>query len=274
MKKGTTKMAVHMALGYEAIAAALRSMMTADDQLVLTHRGIAHNLAGLDKLDPALDEYAQAATGISGGRLGSMNMSNPSRGVIYVSSILGNNMSVGSGLAMGQKLTGKNGIAIVATGDGAMEEGTFAENLIVARLLGLRLLILVENNDFAMASTIAERRKPIDLKSVCAGYGVRYELLSGNNVGAYADKLKQIRADIIEKNLPVVVEVSLSMLNRHAGSTPGWPTDPMQVDFFKNGLIINQDDTDPVFVIRSLLDPDVYRDIEEKVLAQDRGFLS
>ena len=41
-----------------------------------------------------------------------------------------------------------------------------------------------------------------------------------------------------------------------------------------HGLIVHEDDTDPVHVVRSLLDPDVYRAIEEKVLAQDRRFLA
>ncbi len=273
MKRGAIKMAVHTAFGYEAIAVAVSNAMGPSDQLVLTHRSIAHNLAREGAIEPALDEYVMAPTGLGHGRLGSMNMSNPSRGVVYVSSILGNNLSVASGLAVGQKLLNKDGVVIVTTGDGAMEEGTFSETLVLAKSLDLRLLIIVENNDFAMASTIAERRRPIALSIVCQGYGVRHHALSGNHVGVYADALKQIRSDIIEKNEPACLEVSLTMMNRHAGTTPGWPTDPMKVDL-NNGLIVHEDDTDPVYVVRSLLDPDVYRDIEEKVLAQDRRFLA
>jgi TPP-dependent pyruvate/acetoin dehydrogenase alpha subunit len=273
MKRGAIKMAVHTAFGYEAIAVAVSNAMGPSDQLVLTHRNIAHNLARVGAIEPALDEYVMAPTGLGHGRLGSMNMSNPDRGIVYVSSILGNNLSVAGGLALGQKVMKKDGVVIVTTGDGAMEEGTFAETLVLAKSLDLRLLVIVENNDFAMASTIAERRRPIALSIVCEGYGVRYEALSGNHVGVYADALKRLRSDIVERNEPVCLEVSLAMMNRHAGTTPGWPTDPMKVDL-NNGLIVHEDDTDPLYVIRSLLDPGVYRDIEEKVLAQDRRFLA
>lgn len=273
MKRGTIKMAVHTAFGYEAIAVALSNAMGASDQLVLTHRSIAHNLARLESVEAALDEYAMAPTGLGHGRLGSMNMANPDRGVVYVSSILGNNLSVAGGLALGQKLLGRNGVVIVTTGDGAMEEGTFSETLVLAKTLDLSLLVIVENNDFAMASTIAERRRPINLSMVCEGYGVRYHSLSGNHVGAYTDALKRLRSDILERSEPACLEVSLTMMNRHAGTTPGWPTDPMKLDL-NNGLIVHEDETDPVYVVRSLLDPDIYCDIEQQVLAQDRRFLA
>jgi TPP-dependent pyruvate/acetoin dehydrogenase alpha subunit len=272
MKRGAIKMAVHTAFGYEAIAVAVHNAMGPSDQLVLTHRSIAHNLARLGAIEPALDEYMMAPTGLGHGRLGSMNMANPDCGVVYVSSILGNNLSVAAGLALGLKLTDRDGVVIVTTGDGAMEEGTFSETLVLAKSLGLRLLIIVENNDFAMASTIAERRHPIALGMVCEGYGVRHHALAGNHVGLYADTLKRLRSDIIERNEPVCLEVSLTMMNRHAGTTPGWPTDPMKIDL-NNGLILHEDDTDPLYVVRSLLDPDVYRDLEEKILAQDRRYL-
>lgn len=273
MKSGATKMPVHTAFGYEAIAVAVNNAMEAADQLVLTHRNIAHNLARLGGIEPALDEYNMEETGPSQGRLGCMNMSNREKGVVYVSSILGNNISVAAGLALGQKLNGTGGIVIVTTGDGAMEEGTFAETLVLTKTLELPLLIMVENNDFAMASTIAERRKPISVGTVCEGYGVSYSSLEGNHVGQYAEALKQIRQTILDKGEPAVLEVSLELMNRHAGATPGWPTDPMQLDL-KNGLVVREDDKDPAFVVSSLLDPETYKSLEQKVIDQDKRFLA
>ncbi|NQT93413.1 MAG: hypothetical protein HQ559_11680, partial [Lentisphaerae bacterium] len=221
MKKGGLKQSVHMAFGHEAIAVAVSDMMTDDDQLVLTHRNIAHNLARAKELRPIYDEYRLLPEGLAHGRLGSMNVANPACGVVYVSSILGNNMPVACGFALAKDMQEAPGIVTVLTGDGAMEEGTFYESLLVSKSQGLRLLLLIENNNYSLASTIPERRCPVAIEHICRALDVPYLPLSGNDVDEYAGALKQCRSTIAKDRTPVCVEVDLMILNRHAGPTPG-----------------------------------------------------
>ena len=54
-----------------------------------------------------------------------MNLSNPEKNIIYSSSILGNNLAVGSGFALANKLKKQNSVVFIVTGDGAIEEGFF-----------------------------------------------------------------------------------------------------------------------------------------------------
>ena len=75
--------------------------------------------------------------GVGQGRMGSMNASNPEKGIPYASSILGNNLPVAAGLALAKKLRADGGIVAVITGDGAMEEGSFYETLTFARTYDL-----------------------------------------------------------------------------------------------------------------------------------------
>ena len=267
MKKGALKQAVHLAFGHEAMAVAVNSMMETHDQLVLTHRNIAYNLARAGEWRPIFDEYNLSPTGLAHGRLGTMNLSNPDRGVVYTSSILGNNMPVACGLALGQHIRGTPGVVTVLTGDGAMEEGTFYESLLMAKSLRLTVMFVIENNNHSLASTILERRCVISVEHLCQGLQVPYVSLSGNDVFDYADTLKQWRSMALRDATPVCVEADLMILNRHAGPTPGWPTDPLKVDYGK-GLILREDRHDPVFVLQQHLSPAEYASLEKEVLSE------
>lgn len=267
MKKGEIKLAVHMAFGHEAIAVAVSEVMQPEDMLVLSHRNIAYNLAREGSLKASYDEYRQLPSGLSGARLGTMNMANPERGVVYTSSILGNNMPVACGLAMSRAMLGKPGIVVVLTGDGAMEEGTFYESLDISKSQKLRNVIVVENNKYAMASTISDRRCPIAIDKMCAAMDVPYLKLEGNWVADYVERLAAFRKMMVEGPTPGCIEVDLSNLNRHAGPTPGWPADPMKIDA-NAGLVVQESVYDPVYVAKQKLDAATYAEIEAGVLAE------
>jgi pyruvate dehydrogenase E1 component alpha subunit len=257
---------VHLAFGHEAIAVAVSAAMTDYDQLVLSHRNVAYNLARAGDLAPIRDEYLRRATGVAGGRLGSMNLAQPGGGIAYSSSILGNNLSVACGLAMAKTLTAAPGVVTVMTGDGAMEEGAFYETLVFAKTHRLRLAIVIENNDMSMASTITERRVPIAVEHLCAAVDVPFRQLSGNDVFVYAEFFARLRSQLDEQSGPICVEVIVAALNQHAGPTPGWPTDPKNIAL-ANGLLIQETDSDPLFVLRSRLGADALDEISSRVRA-------
>lgn len=269
LKRGRFKIPIHLAFGHEAVAVALNSVMTDDDKLVLTHRNVAYNLARAGSLDPVLSEYLLQPRGAAGGKMGSMNLTNPPRGVAYTSSILGNNLSVACGIALGKQTMGRAGVVVALMGDGSMEEGAFYEGLVFARSLGLPLVIAVENNDHSLASTIAERRCPIALEDMCRSVGVPFLRLSGNDVFEYADRLCEVR-QAAARLVPQCVEALLVTHNQHAGPTPGWPTDPKRISI-EDGLVIREGPTDPVHVLRQRLGEAHWIELERQALAGDRG---
>ena len=89
-----------------------------------------YNVANQPDAQKIFDEYDLQDSGLGQGKYGSMNLIHPEQGLVYTSSILGNNLCVASGIAKAnQILEKKNGtdpsVTIVVTGDGAMEEGAF-----------------------------------------------------------------------------------------------------------------------------------------------------
>lgn len=267
LKQNLFPVPVHCAFGHEAIAVAVSEMLQAGDRLVLSHRNIAYNLARAGALRPVYDEYLNRPQGASGGRLGSMNLSQPKRGLVYTSSILGNNMPVACGLALGMQLQGQDGLVAVLTGDGAMEEGTLYESFTISCSQHLRVLFVIENNKYAMSSTIPERRCPIAVGHLCKAVGMPYAPLRGNNVFDYLKRLNTLRRRMVRQPGPACVEVDLLNLNRHAGPTPGWPTDPMNIDLGR-GLQVAEDAYDPLVVLRQCLPDGLFAELEKEVLAE------
>lgn len=189
-----------------------------------------------------------------------MNLINQKKGLIYSSSILGNNFAVASGVAMAEKISGSNGLTIVLGGDGSLEEGSFHETMLLIKSLQLPTMIIIENNEWSMATRIHERRHPVNLEKFCEAFDVKYVKLSGNNPFEYIEKLKKLRQNSISNMEPVCIEVMLTTLgdwimdspehldgkfiNYHAGPAP-------KIDL-QEGIIIKKGTEDPLNVLTEL----------------------
>ena len=164
---------IHLALGHEYIAASLSQISKPGDTFILTHRNIHFNLAlsGKSYYSQIIDESLALPSGINKGNYGCMTLRNKCKGIIYTSSILANNISVGLGVASTMP---KGNITWIQSGDGAIEEGGFYEGLVFAKARELNVILLIENNNWSLGTSIKERRKPINLKRMCSSIGIPY----------------------------------------------------------------------------------------------------
>ncbi len=288
-KAGLFKIPLHIALGHEAIAVAVDSAMQENDRLVCTHRNMHYNLARTKALKPILDEYFLRKEGVAHAELGSMNLANEKKNIAYTSSILGNNLPVATGLALGEKVKGTGGLIIVQTGDGAMEEGTFYESLLFMKSNSLAALVVIENNEWSMHTKISERRTPIDISKFVASLGAGYEKLGGNDVYEYIEKLKAIKDRILESKTPIVLEVDIHTLggwyvdvagSPSTGSTGSPQANSGQVQkrfihphsgpLTKTELAewpeLEHSANDPVFVLTKHFSPDELKTIAQEIL--------
>ena len=207
-KKGDFDLPIHLAIGHESIAVAIDSVMQETDSLFLTHRNIHYNLARMGTLKEELDEFYLRQTGLAKGRLGSMNLSNPDKNIIYSSSILGNNLAVGSGFALGNKVINPKGVVFITIGDGGIEEGIFYESLLFLKSNNLPSIIIVENNEWSLGTKIDERRANIDLKKLVSSLEIEYLFLQNNDPFEYLTKIQQARSNAISNKSPVLKIIS------------------------------------------------------------------
>ena len=273
-KKGDFKVPVHLAMGHEAIAVAVDQTMQEDDFLVLSHRNIHYNLARLGSLKSGLDEYYLRPEGLAQGELGSMNLINPQKGIHYTSSILGNNLAVAAGMAMGKKVKQAKGAVLVVTGDGAIEEGSFYESILFEKSHDLPVIIIIENNQWSLGTKIEERRCAIDIEQIARSVGAHYERFVSNDVTEYAQRLGALRSLALEKKIPVCVEVELTTLgswyvksvenpsgrfiNYHAGPAP-------EVNAISGPVMVSSSE-DPVFVLMNSYDKQKFTSLYEDIV--------
>ena len=264
LKDKQFKIPIHLAFGHEAAAVAMDRVMTTHDKLCLTHRNVTYNLARIKSLDIVLAHYNLISPVSTGALMGSMNLATAETGIAYTSSILGNNLAVAAGIAMQRSLICKPSVVFALTGDGAIEEGIFWETLILAQSHKLPLVIVVENNDYSLGSTISERRSHIDLAKICAGIGLPYTHTQGTVVSDVRVALEKAR-ELSAREGPSCVELNLAALCQHAGPTPGWPEDPLCITI-EDGLFIENTPNDPLDHIREELGETEYQRMVEQVM--------
>jgi TPP-dependent pyruvate/acetoin dehydrogenase alpha subunit len=268
------KIPIHLAFGHEAIAVAMVNVLSEQDWLLLTHRNIHYNLARSRSLRKKVDEYLGKECGEAGGQLGCMNFYVESVGNLYTSSILGNQMGVAAGVALGNRVKARSGVLGVILGDGAIEEGIFYESVLMMKTYKGKVLIIVENNGWSLGTRIEERRCDIKLDLWAASLGVPYYHLQGNDVYPYIQLLKQAYHRAEAEETPVIVEVALQTLgdwymktddfpngkyiNYHAGPAP-------TVDL-TDRAVIEERDSDPVHVLRQHFEPDEWNAMSQNVL--------
>ena len=139
---GTT----HLYSGQEAVAVGVASVLEDRDRVAATYRGHGHALAlGVDP-QGVLDEMLGRATGVNGGRAGSMNINSPKDRLVGSFGIVGGTIAAATGVGLALKRVG--GVAVCQFGDGAINQGYFYECLNFCAVLRLPVVFLCENNGY------------------------------------------------------------------------------------------------------------------------------
>ena len=139
---GTT----HLYSGQEAVAVGVASVLEDRDRVAATYRGHGHALAlGVDP-QGLLDEMLGRATGVNGGRAGSMNINSPRDRLVGSFGIVGGTIAAATGVGLALKRVG--GVAVCQFGDGAINQGYFYECLNFCAVMRLPVVFLCENNGY------------------------------------------------------------------------------------------------------------------------------
>ncbi len=146
----------HLYIGQEAVAVGLQSAMTVGRDSVITgYRDHGHMLAyGIDP-NVIMAELTGRAAGISKGKGGSMHMFSVDHGFYGGHGIVGAQVPLGTGLAFAHKYRDDGGVCLCYLGDGAVNQGQVYEAFNMARLWDLPVIYAIENNKYAMGTSIA-----------------------------------------------------------------------------------------------------------------------
>jgi len=181
--KGKVHGTTHLYSGQEASAVGVGSVLREGDRVAGTYRGHGHALAiGVDE-QALMDELLGRATGVCGGRGGSMNVIDLEHGLIGCFGIVGGSMSAATGAALASKLRGDGGVAVAFFGDGATNQAYFAECLNFARVERLPLVFVCENNLY-MEFTPIEDVTAGAIEDRPRALGIHTQVVDGNDLWA------------------------------------------------------------------------------------------
>ncbi len=211
---------LHLYVGEEAVATGVCAELTEEDSVVSTYREHGHALARGVPLESIMAEMFGKATGCSRGRGGSMHLFDRSRRFAGGNAIVGGGLPLALGLALGDRMQGRNAVTACFFGDGAMAEGEFHEVMNLAVLWRLPLLLVCENNLYAMGTSIAKEHGRTELALRAASYGATAWPVDGMDAVAVNRAAEQAVAEIRGGSGPVFLELRTYRFRAHSMYDP------------------------------------------------------
>lgn len=211
------KSPVHLSIGQEAVSVGVCDVLRPDDVVSPTYRGHATFLAKGGPLRGLMAELYGKATGVAGGKGGSMHIIDSAHHVAGTSAVVGTTIPIAVGYALAFKRTRTDRIAVSFFGDGATEEGVFTESLNFAALQKLPVLFVCENNYFAIHTPVTKRWATQRLCERVATYGIPTHQIDDGDVLKLRDVAADAAARIRRGEGPVFIECRTYRWREHVG---------------------------------------------------------
>jgi len=210
----------HLYIGQEAVVTGVNAAINEDDQMITSYRDHGHMLScGMDPKG-VMAELTGRSGGYSRGKGGSMHMFSVEKQFFGGHGIVGAQVPLGAGLGLANKYLDNGKISTVFFGDGAANQGQVYEALNMAQLWKLPTLFIIENNQYAMGTSIARSTAQKDLYKRGLSFGVKGVKVDGMDVLAVRDATKKAAAHARAGKGPMILEMMTYRYRGHSMSDP------------------------------------------------------
>ncbi len=236
--RGTT----HLCIGQEATSVGMAWALQPGDTVTCTYRGHGHALAMGVTIKALMSEMMGKASGVNGGRGGSMHMTDPSLGLLGANAIVGAQLPIALGAAFSAQVLGNGRASIGIFGDGAANIGSVHESLNMAAVWKLPVVYICENNLYGEYSPLETTTAIENIADRACAYGIRSEIVDGQDVevvhAAVKDALDYARAG----NGPVLMEWKTYRFRGHSRTD--------QAPYRKPGELEEWMQRDPLLILK------------------------
>jgi len=244
----------HLYIGQEACVAGAVTALTKDDKWITAYRDHAHPLAlGTDPKAVMAELYGKE-TGVSKGKGGSMHMFDKEHNFMGGHGIVGGQVPLGAGIAFAEKYNKTGNLCICYMGDGAVRQGAFHEALNMAMLWKIPVIFVIENNGYAMGTSVKRTSNVHELYTLGESYDMPSEPVDAMNVEEVHKAVFRASERARKGEGPTLLEFRTYRYKGHSMSDPAKYRTKEEVEEYKH--------RDPVEVVK--------RTILEKKLATEK----
>ena len=210
----------HLYIGQEAIVVGTASACEPGDKHMTAYRDHGHPIAlGTDPRVLMAELYGRK-TGCSKGKGGSMHFFDKSKNFMGGHGIVGAQIAMGAGVGFAEKYKGTKNVAFVSMGDGAVRQGALHETFNMAMMWKLPVVFIIENNNYAMGTSVQRTTNVTDLSKIGLSYDMPSKVVNGMRPedvhNAIAEAAKRARND----GGPTLLDIRTYRYKGHSMSDP------------------------------------------------------
>jgi pyruvate dehydrogenase E1 component alpha subunit len=213
---------LHVYSGQEAVAAGCLAEIRPDDIFFTAYRDHVHALLRGSPPGAVMAELFGKTTGLARGKGGSMHLFDVPRGFYGGYGIVAGHIPLAVGAAYALRYRGGDQVCLCFMGDGAINSGAFHESVNMAGLWGhaglCPLVLIVENNQFAMGTSLERSSAITDLSARFASYAIAGERVDGMNFFAVRDAARRVIAEVRTTGRPAAIEALTYRFSGHGAA--------------------------------------------------------
>ncbi|MCM2292848.1 pyruvate dehydrogenase (acetyl-transferring) E1 component subunit alpha [Allorhizobium sp. BGMRC 0089] len=210
----------HLYIGQEAVVVGMQMALKDGDQVITGYRDHGHMLACGMSPRGVMAELTGRRGGLSKGKGGSMHMFSKEKNFYGGHGIVGAQVSLGTGLAFANKYRGNDNVSLAYFGDGAANQGQVYESFNMARLWNLPVIYIIENNRYAMGTSVARASAQTDFSQRGVSFNIPGMQVDGMDVRAVKAAADQAAEHCRAGNGPVILEMMTYRYRGHSMSDP------------------------------------------------------
>jgi pyruvate dehydrogenase E1 component alpha subunit len=210
----------HLYIGQEAVVVGLMGAAEQGDQQITAYRDHGHMLA--QGIDPkaVMAELTGRSTGLSRGKGGSMHMFSAEKKFYGGHGIVGAQVPIGTGLAFANKYRGSKAVTLTYFGDGAANQGQVYESFNMAELWKLPVIYVIENNHYAMGTSVERSSAVSDFSKRGASFAIPGVKVDGMDVEAVQAAGLEAMEYCRSGKGPIILEMNTYRYRGHSMSDP------------------------------------------------------
>ncbi|MCB9261616.1 MAG: pyruvate dehydrogenase (acetyl-transferring) E1 component subunit alpha [Flavobacteriales bacterium] len=223
----------HLYIGQEAVIAGTMSAITKDDKLITAYRDHGHALACGISANEVMAELYGKATGCSKGKGGSMHMFSKEHNFFGGHGIVGGQIPLGAGIAFAEKYNGTKNLCVCYMGDGAVRQGALHEAFNMAMLWKLPVIFVVENNYYAMGTSVERTTNVLDIHKIGLAYDMPHFQVDGMKCEDVHNAISDAADRARKGDGPTFLEIRTYRYRGHSMSDPAKYRTKEEVEKYK-----------------------------------------